>query len=122
MPLRPRDIRDPERLGLMVPEEASKVVAWLATSGSATLSGCQIAVDRGQSEILTERWSRKSGHYPPRGIRGRERFVPIRRLKLNPRIRHRMAKWHNGSDILPFDLGSLTRSTTSDAESVMSSA
>lgn len=48
MPLRPKDISDPERLGLMAPEEVSEVVAWLASSGSATLSGCQIAVDRGQ--------------------------------------------------------------------------
>ena len=48
MPLRPKDISDLERLGLMVPEEVSDVVAWLASSGSATLSGCQIAVDRGQ--------------------------------------------------------------------------
>ena len=48
MPLRPKDIGGPERLGLMVPEEVSEVVAWRASSGSATLSGCQIAVDRGQ--------------------------------------------------------------------------
>jgi SDR family mycofactocin-dependent oxidoreductase len=48
MPLRPKDISDPERLGLMAPEEVSEVVAWLASSGSAALSGCQIAVDRGQ--------------------------------------------------------------------------
>jgi len=48
MPLRPKDIDDPERLGLMVPEEVSDVIAWLASSGSATLSGCQIAVDRGE--------------------------------------------------------------------------
>ena len=48
MPLRPKDISDPERLGLMEPEEVSEVVAWLASSGSSTLSGCQIAVDRGQ--------------------------------------------------------------------------
>jgi NAD(P)-dependent dehydrogenase (short-subunit alcohol dehydrogenase family) len=48
MPLRPKDISDPERLGLMVPEEVSEVVAWLASSRSAALSGCQIAVDRGQ--------------------------------------------------------------------------
>jgi SDR family mycofactocin-dependent oxidoreductase len=48
MPLRPKGIDDPERLGLMLPEEVSEVVAWLASSGSATLSGCQIAVDRGQ--------------------------------------------------------------------------
>src|SRR5882757_8896381 len=48
MPLRPKDIDDPERLGLMEAEEVSDVVAWLASSGSAALSGCQIAVDRGQ--------------------------------------------------------------------------
>ena len=48
MPLQPKDIVDSERLGLMVPEEVSNVVAWLASSGSATQSGCQISVDRGQ--------------------------------------------------------------------------
>jgi NAD(P)-dependent dehydrogenase (short-subunit alcohol dehydrogenase family) len=48
MPLQPIHIVEPERLGLMVPEEVSDVVAWLANSGSATLSGSQIAVDRGQ--------------------------------------------------------------------------
>jgi SDR family mycofactocin-dependent oxidoreductase len=48
MPLQPSGIDDPERLGLMVPEEVSDVVAWLAGEGSAALSGCQIAVDRGQ--------------------------------------------------------------------------
>jgi SDR family mycofactocin-dependent oxidoreductase len=48
MPLQPKDILDPERLGLIVPEEVSDVVAWLAGKGAATLSGCQIAVDRGQ--------------------------------------------------------------------------
>jgi hypothetical protein len=48
MPLQPKDIGDPERLGLMVPEEVSEVVAWLASSGSATLSGCQIPIDRGE--------------------------------------------------------------------------
>jgi SDR family mycofactocin-dependent oxidoreductase len=48
MPFHPKDIGDPERLGLMVPEEVSDVVAWLASNGSATLSGCQIPVDRGQ--------------------------------------------------------------------------
>jgi SDR family mycofactocin-dependent oxidoreductase len=48
MPLRPINIAEPEQLGLMVPEEVSEVVAWLAGSGSAALSGCQIVVDRGQ--------------------------------------------------------------------------
>ena len=31
----------------MRPEEVSDVVAWLAGDGSATISGSQIAVDRG---------------------------------------------------------------------------
>ena len=31
----------------MVPDEVSDVVAWLAGPGSATISGMQIAVDRG---------------------------------------------------------------------------
>jgi enoyl-[acyl-carrier-protein] reductase (NADH) len=31
----------------MTPEEVSDVVAWLAGDGSATISGSQIAVDRG---------------------------------------------------------------------------
>ncbi|GLE51914.1 mycofactocin-coupled SDR family oxidoreductase [Mycobacterium montefiorense] len=48
MPLQPPSIDDPARLGFLVPEEVSDVVAWLAGSGSATLSGCQIPVDRGQ--------------------------------------------------------------------------
>jgi SDR family mycofactocin-dependent oxidoreductase len=48
MPLRPTHMVEPERLGLMTPEEVSDVVAWLAGSGSAALSGCQIVVDRGQ--------------------------------------------------------------------------
>jgi SDR family mycofactocin-dependent oxidoreductase len=50
MPLRPPNIEDPERLGMLLPEEVSDVVAWLAGSGSATLSGCQVPVDRGQSK------------------------------------------------------------------------
>ena len=45
MPLQPKDIDDPEHLSLMVPEEVSDVVAWLANNGSATLSGSQTAVD-----------------------------------------------------------------------------
>jgi NAD(P)-dependent dehydrogenase (short-subunit alcohol dehydrogenase family) len=48
MPLQPTNMTDPERLALMLPEEVSDVVTWLAGSGSATLSGSQIAVDRGQ--------------------------------------------------------------------------
>ena len=48
MPLQPTNIVEPQRLTLMAPEEVSDVIAWLAGSGSATLSGCQIAVDRGQ--------------------------------------------------------------------------
>ncbi len=48
MPLQPTNILEPQRLAFMAPEEISNVIAWLAGSGSATLSGCQIAVDRGQ--------------------------------------------------------------------------
>jgi SDR family mycofactocin-dependent oxidoreductase len=48
MPLRPTHIVEDERLAFLVPEEVSEVVAWLAGSGSAALSGSQIAVDRGQ--------------------------------------------------------------------------
>jgi SDR family mycofactocin-dependent oxidoreductase len=50
MPLRPTDVTDPMRLAFMAPEEVSDVVAWLAGEGSATLSGSQIAVDRGQAK------------------------------------------------------------------------
>lgn len=48
MPLKPIGVVDPTGLGFMAPEEVSDVVVWLAGSGSATLSGCQIPVDRGQ--------------------------------------------------------------------------
>jgi NAD(P)-dependent dehydrogenase (short-subunit alcohol dehydrogenase family) len=48
MPLRPTNIDEPERLTYMLPEEVSDVVAWLAGDGSATLSGSQVPVDRGQ--------------------------------------------------------------------------
>jgi NAD(P)-dependent dehydrogenase (short-subunit alcohol dehydrogenase family) len=34
----------------MTPEEVSDVVAWLAGDGSATISGSQIAVDRGTAK------------------------------------------------------------------------
>jgi enoyl-[acyl-carrier-protein] reductase (NADH) len=34
----------------MMPEEVSDVVAWLASDGSATISGSQIAVDRGTAK------------------------------------------------------------------------
>jgi NAD(P)-dependent dehydrogenase (short-subunit alcohol dehydrogenase family) len=34
----------------MTPEEVSDVVAWLASDGSATISGSQIAVDRGTAK------------------------------------------------------------------------
>jgi NAD(P)-dependent dehydrogenase (short-subunit alcohol dehydrogenase family) len=34
----------------MAPEEVSDVVAWLASDGSATISGSQIAVDRGTAK------------------------------------------------------------------------
>ena len=36
----------------MMPEEVSDVVAWLAGDGSATISGSQIAVDRGTAKLL----------------------------------------------------------------------
>src|SRR5689334_8504883 len=39
MPLRPKGIVDPGRLAFMATEEISDVVAWLAGSGSGTLSG-----------------------------------------------------------------------------------
>ena len=48
MPLHP--VNHQSKKGLkefMTPEEVSDVVAWLASDGSATLSGSQIAVDRG---------------------------------------------------------------------------
>lgn len=48
MPLQPKSVTEPMRLAFMAPEEVSDVVAWLAGHGSATLSGSQIAVDRGQ--------------------------------------------------------------------------
>ncbi|BBY46699.1 NAD-dependent oxidoreductase (plasmid) [Mycolicibacterium arabiense] len=48
MPLQPRNMTDPMRLAFMAPDEVSDVVTWLAGDGSATLSGSQIAVDRGQ--------------------------------------------------------------------------
>jgi SDR family mycofactocin-dependent oxidoreductase len=48
MPLQPKNITEPMRLAFLAPEEVSDVVAWLAGDGSATLSGSQIAVDRGQ--------------------------------------------------------------------------
>jgi len=32
----------------MAPEEVSEVVAWLAGDGAASVSGAQIAVDRGE--------------------------------------------------------------------------
>ncbi|MBV8346084.1 MAG: mycofactocin-coupled SDR family oxidoreductase [Mycolicibacterium sp.] len=48
MPLNPRDHGGKRhRNEFMAPEEVSDVVAWLAGDGSATLSGSQIAVDRG---------------------------------------------------------------------------
>jgi len=48
MPLNPKDHGGRRhRNEFMAPEEVSDVVAWLAGDGSATLSGQQIAVDRG---------------------------------------------------------------------------
>jgi SDR family mycofactocin-dependent oxidoreductase len=48
MPLQPIDREGkPGPPGFMTPEEVSDVVVWLAGDGSATLSGSQIAVDRG---------------------------------------------------------------------------
>jgi SDR family mycofactocin-dependent oxidoreductase len=47
MPLHPAGQDDAGRSTFMTPEEVADVVAWLAGDGSATLSGSQIAVDRG---------------------------------------------------------------------------
>jgi SDR family mycofactocin-dependent oxidoreductase len=48
MPYRPVDHEGKKGLQeFMTPEEVSDVVAWLAGDGSATISGSQIAVDRG---------------------------------------------------------------------------
>jgi SDR family mycofactocin-dependent oxidoreductase len=48
MPLRPVEHEGKKGLQeFMTPEEVSDVVAWLAGDGSATISGSQIAVDRG---------------------------------------------------------------------------
>jgi SDR family mycofactocin-dependent oxidoreductase len=48
MPLKPRNHDGkPGLQEFMTPEEVSDVVAWLASDGSATISGSQIAVDRG---------------------------------------------------------------------------
>jgi SDR family mycofactocin-dependent oxidoreductase len=47
MPLQPKNIGE-DQVGIMAPHEVSDVVAWLAGSGSATVTGSQIAVDRGQ--------------------------------------------------------------------------
>ncbi len=47
MPLRPVSPGKKGIPGFMRPEEVSDVVAWLAGDGSATISGSQIAVDRG---------------------------------------------------------------------------
>jgi enoyl-[acyl-carrier-protein] reductase (NADH) len=48
MPFRPVDHEGKKGLQeFMTPEEVSDVVAWLAGDGSATISGSQIAVDRG---------------------------------------------------------------------------
>lgn len=51
MPYRP--VNHEGKMGLqefMTPEEVSDVVAWLASDGSATISGSQIAVDRGTAK------------------------------------------------------------------------
>ena len=51
MPLQP--VNHQSKKGLMefmMPEEVSDVVAWLANDGSATISGSQIAVDRGTAK------------------------------------------------------------------------
>jgi SDR family mycofactocin-dependent oxidoreductase len=47
MPLQPVGQNDKGLSAFMTPEEVADVVAWLAGDGSATLSGSQIAVDRG---------------------------------------------------------------------------
>jgi NAD(P)-dependent dehydrogenase (short-subunit alcohol dehydrogenase family) len=51
MPYRP--VNHQSKKGLMefmMPEEVSDVVAWLAGDGSRTISGSQIAVDRGTAK------------------------------------------------------------------------
>jgi hypothetical protein len=49
MPLRPLSSEGKtSNSEIMAPEEVSDVVVWLAGDGSATLSGSQIAVDRGE--------------------------------------------------------------------------
>jgi SDR family mycofactocin-dependent oxidoreductase len=51
MPYRPVDHHGKKGLQeFMAPEEVSDVVAWLAGDGSATISGSQIAVDRGTAK------------------------------------------------------------------------
>jgi len=47
MPLQPAGQNGKGRATFMTVEEVADVVAWLAGDGSATLSGSQIAVDRG---------------------------------------------------------------------------
>jgi SDR family mycofactocin-dependent oxidoreductase len=51
MPYHPVDHQGKKGLQeFMTPEEVSDVVAWLASDGSATISGSQIAVDRGTAK------------------------------------------------------------------------
>ena len=51
MPYHPVDHQSKKGLmEFMMPEEVSDVVAWLASDGSATISGSQIAVDRGTAK------------------------------------------------------------------------
>lgn len=51
MPYRPVNHQGKKGLmEFMLPEEVSDVVAWLASDGSATISGSQIAVDRGTAK------------------------------------------------------------------------
>jgi SDR family mycofactocin-dependent oxidoreductase len=52
MPYQPVDHQSKKGLmEFMMPEEVSDVVAWLASDGSATISGSQIAVDRGTAKF-----------------------------------------------------------------------
>ena len=49
--LKPMPLKMPAGVGsgeFMAPEEVSDVVAWLAAPGSASVSGTQIPVDRGE--------------------------------------------------------------------------
>ena len=51
MPFHPVNRQDKGLQEFMAPEEVSDVVAWLAGDGSATISGSQLAVDRGTAKF-----------------------------------------------------------------------